>query len=314
MAERNAAVVPMQGGAVAQSVGIDVGGGNLVSLDTAMVLAERLAGAATLPQAYKKAPDIMAAMLVGAQLKLPLMTIINGTHVINGKVCLSADLMVGACRGSGQVARWSEGEIEGGYEVSAKRTDGTELTVSFTDADAKAAGLTGGNWAKFRVDMMRARAVSRICRRLFPDVLAGTYSREEMDGDMPAGTGTITGEVIDAEEIQHSDPRTVKRFMARLGDILKCNDHDEAAALRKGVIADAKAAVLTGAIRRGGEAQEAIAEKLAEVKAHIDLLADAAGSTSEETGQQAVAAAEDADADASVTDVEFEDDLDNEGN
>jgi len=192
MSDKSTAIAAVEPSAATRPGGIDIGGGNFVTLDSAMALANQLSGAATLPPAYRKAPDIMAAMLTAAQLQLPLMTVINGTHVINGKVTLGADLMVGACRGSGQVASWREGPTKDGYEVDATRTDGTQMKVEFTDADAKAAGLTGGNWQKFRGDMLRARAVSRLCRRLFPDILAGVYSREEMDGDVaPTAPQTV---------------------------------------------------------------------------------------------------------------------------
>lgn len=192
--------VPVEHLQPAPATGIDVGAGYLVTLDVAIELADRMAGAATLPQSYRKSADILVAMLTAQQLRLPLMAVIQGSHVINGKVTLGAELMAAAVRGTGQLGSWAEEETKDGYRVTASRRDGSSLSVEFTDADAKAAGLTGGNWQKFRKDMLRARAVSRVCRRLFPDVLAGVYSDEEMDFDLRPVQTTLVTPAVDRDD------------------------------------------------------------------------------------------------------------------
>lgn len=280
------AVIPAAGASVQSERGVDLGGGVVVTFDTALAMADRLAGAVTLPQAYRKAPDIVAAILTAAQLRLPLMTVINGTHVINGKVTLGVDLMVGAVRGSGLVESWSEVELDDGYQASATRTDGSSLTVSFTDKDAEAAGLKGGNWAKFRKDMMRARAVSRLCRRLFPDVLAGVYSQEEMQDatrdPAPASAPPASAphdDVVDAEfddDAPKSDHKLVAILMAMFGEVLDIPEYEEARAMRTEALDLYKSARHErggpNRIRIGHDADRVLKAKAAETLAHIRLI------------------------------------------
>jgi len=276
--------------------GIDVGGGVIASLPQVMQLAECLAGAATLPQAYRKPADIMAAALTAAQLRLPLMTVINGTHIINGKVTLSADLMAGVARGSGEVEEWREGEIEHGYECYARRKGGTELTVRFTLADAKVAGLSGGNWQKFPGDMCRARAISRLCRRLFPDILAGMYSPDEMD-DSAAPVpqqrrgDTATGEVIEAEFEQpaptgwakSAKPTTEKArkgLRAAMAELAKARTEDDIV-----YYANHLNDLMTrgaGQVKAGGETERACNVALNEAAEMLDALHNAANEDAEQ--------------------------------
>jgi hypothetical protein len=51
---------------------------------------------------------------------------------------------------------------------------------TFTAEDAARAGLTGGNYGKYPAAMLLARATTKACRALFPDVIAGiSYAPEE---------------------------------------------------------------------------------------------------------------------------------------
>jgi hypothetical protein len=55
-----------------------------------------------------------------------------------------------------------------------RRDNGDTMTAEFTHEMAVAAGLAGKqNYKKHPDDMMWARAVSKLCRRLFADCFAG---------------------------------------------------------------------------------------------------------------------------------------------
>ena len=264
MATKSTALAPVEDEhqLPAQS-GISLGGGVVASLPEIMQLAEVMAGATTLPQSYRKPADIMAAALTAAQLRLPLMTVINGTHMINGKVTLSADLMAGVARGSGEVESWQEEEIKDGYRASATRKGGTSLMVTFTLADAKSAGLEGGNWKKFPGDMCRARAISRLCRRLFPDILAGMYSPDEMEdaaarqAPTPRRVDSDPG-VIDAEFEPADDtptrthPDTVKRLRAMMASVDQATCADEVQQRRRELGQAVEDAMASGRLVKGG--------------------------------------------------------------
>ncbi len=292
--------------------GIDIGGGVVVTIDTAMRIAERMAGATTLPEHYREPSDLMAAVLTSAQLRMPLMTVINGTHMIKGKVTLSADLMAGIVSSSGLLDSWDEGETETGYYVTGTRRGRGSLTVEFTDADAKAAGLTGDNWRKFRTDMLRARAMSRLCRRLFPDILAGLYSDEEMGADLQPAQPTdqrqprdaddeIEGEFVETPE--KSDADTIRRLTGRLNHAYLVYDIDV-------LKAEAAAAVRDGLIRRDGEGEGAIRKCIRAARARAKLVTELTelleGATTSEELQAIRARAEAAEQEGALRDEALE--------
>jgi hypothetical protein len=60
-----------------------------------------------------------------------------------------------------------------------ERPDEVQM-FAFTAEDAARAGLTGGNYGKYPAAMLLARATTKACRALFPDVIAGiSYAPEE---------------------------------------------------------------------------------------------------------------------------------------
>ena len=161
------------------------------SPDQCFALAEKIATSALLPQAYRNKPaDAAIAMMYGVEMGLSPMTALQRIVVISGKPTLDAQGMVSLIRQSGHSI---SGDVtDDGATVTGKRCDtGDTMTSTFTMDDAKLAGLAGSStYKKFPRDMMWARAVSQLGRRLFADVLmAASYSPEEMQAvvdDHPA--------------------------------------------------------------------------------------------------------------------------------
>ena len=78
-----------------------------------------------------------------------------------------------------------------------KEAPDTPLYASWLEADSEAAGLVKkGNWVKWRRDMYYARALSRLGRRYFADVLEGYYLPDELD-DRGVISYNEAGEVIE---------------------------------------------------------------------------------------------------------------------
>jgi len=129
--------------------------------------------------------DLFVLMQTGAELGMTPMMAIRSIHVIKGKPTLSADLMHALVRRSGLCKSWRYLDYSATRcVIECARTGDIEPTVvEFNADDARRAGLTGGNWAKYPRDMMRARAVARACRALWPDVCAGLYTPDELGGD-----------------------------------------------------------------------------------------------------------------------------------
>jgi hypothetical protein len=143
-----------------------------------------LAESAIVPARYQGHPeDIIAAGLMGHEVGWGVMTSLQLIHVVEGKPEISAEGMVALVRRAGHSMT---GEVSPeAATVRGKRGDnGDEMDYSFTQSDAKRADLAGKtNWRRYPSSMLWARAVSQLCRMLFPDVLLGmSYVAGEISG------------------------------------------------------------------------------------------------------------------------------------
>lgn len=147
-------------------------------------LASQLAGARTLPEALQKSPaDIMAIVMTGAELGLAPMQSIRGLSIIKGKPTLSADAMGALVRSRRDVCGFlmlRESTTQRATYETQRVGDPSPTSMSFSVDDAKTAGLNGDNWRKFPAAMLRARALSAICRAVYPDLLLGVYDPDEL--------------------------------------------------------------------------------------------------------------------------------------
>lgn len=144
-------------------------------------LSTLLAASNLMPQALKKKPeDVLAIVLAGAELKLAPMQAIRGMNIINGRVSLSADLMGALVKNSPICEYLQLKESTGSVATYATKRKGEpgETVLSFTIEQAKAAGLNGDNWRKYPEAMLRARALSAICRAVYPDLCVGLYDSD----------------------------------------------------------------------------------------------------------------------------------------
>jgi len=172
------------------------------SFDLIVRQAEVLAGSTIIPAAYRrKAPDIVAAGLAGRAYGWDVMTSMRQFHVIEGSASLRPESMLGLVRQAGHSVVVEVGEA--GAVAHGKRAD-TEDThsASFTMTDAEVAGLANKkNWKQYQDAMLTWRAVSKLCRVLFPDVVLGAgYVPEELGAEV-----TETGDVLEAEIVDDQD-------------------------------------------------------------------------------------------------------------
>lgn len=81
------------------------------------------------------------------------------------------------------------------------------VKLSYTIEQAQRAALTGkDNWKKYPADMLAARCISRLAKRVYPDITQGCYVPDEED-EIRAGAGGSSGNggtVIDVSSIQGS--------------------------------------------------------------------------------------------------------------
>lgn len=181
------------------------------SIDEITDLAERLSKSTLLPKAMQgKMPDVLVTIMAGGEMGLSPMASLRAIHVIEGKPVLSADGMVAIILGSGKAkyfTRVEESDTAVTYETCRV---GTEIPrrATWTMQMAKAAALhLKDNWRAHPRAMLAARAKSELARDVYPDVLMGCYTDDEIGGGTTPTRSTPTpqpSDVIDAEVVSET--------------------------------------------------------------------------------------------------------------
>ncbi|WP_326698012.1 recombinase RecT [Streptomyces sp. NBC_01754] len=170
----------------------------------AWTFCESLAATPLLPDAYRKQPaSVLWAMEYGRALGLDVVTTITTIHVIKGKPCQSADLMLGRARSAGHRVRIKSERTRCVVSIQRHDDPDDETVIEWTLDDAVTAGLCTIKsdrpysrdqknqpqpWEKYPRAMLRARAIAECVRSACPEVLHGAiYTPEEL------------GEVVDQE-------------------------------------------------------------------------------------------------------------------
>ena len=134
------------------------------------------------------AASAFMVMATGQSLGIPPETALRTFHVIDGTVTLPAQIMVGLCLRRPDICEYFDCiESDAAHAVyETKRKGRSPQRITYTIQQAHQAKLVrdGGNWQKDPEAMCCARASSRLARRVYPDILAGLYTMDEiLDGD-----------------------------------------------------------------------------------------------------------------------------------
>ena len=133
----------------------------------------------------RRPEEAVVILLTGRELGLMPMQSLRGIHVVNGKPVLSADLLVAIVRRSGLCDSWQTVESTPARceIVTRRRGESEPARKVWTDGDAKRAGLLGkgGPWVQYPAQMLRHRCAADLVREVYPDVVLGLYSAEEME-------------------------------------------------------------------------------------------------------------------------------------
>jgi len=147
-----------------------------------MMMAE-IAKTEFVPLALRGKPDAaLAAILYGRELGFPPMTALKYVQVIQGQPTVAPRAMAALIRRAGHVLKLEKISPQKARITGARRDTGETQTVEWTIDQARRAGLVreGSGWQKYPEDMLFARAMGTLGRRLFEDVVLGSYSPEEM--------------------------------------------------------------------------------------------------------------------------------------
>ena len=137
---------------------------------------------------HRKLHAAVTVLLTGRELGLGPMASLRAIHEVQGRPVLSADAMVALVRRSGLCESWHTAHSSNERcTITTVRRGEAEASVTWTMEDARRAGCTGPAWTKFPRVMLRHRAASELARMVYPDVILGIYSAEELDEAPLAG-------------------------------------------------------------------------------------------------------------------------------
>ncbi|MEL6150746.1 MAG: hypothetical protein AAFR56_14055, partial [Chloroflexota bacterium] len=141
-------------------------------------------------------------MMYGMELGIPPMTALRQIHVVDGGPSLSGEGMLAIINRfpHAQLTLPDPGKIVESVTIGAKRTDKNQsIEVTFSIQEALQANLITAykvdegvltvtsskkNWQKYPQMMMYWRAVSRLGKLMFSDVIGGMYLVEELNPDI----------------------------------------------------------------------------------------------------------------------------------
>lgn len=147
------------------------------------VMGEMIAGSGMFG-CTKTEQGMVLAMQCLAEGKAPL-ELAKTYHIIEGKLTMRADAMLGRYLASGGKVKWTERSDK---RVAATWIcDGNEVEIAVTIEEMTKNGVAVGNngklktnWQRFPRQMLTARNISEAIRLLMPQIVAGIYTPEEV--------------------------------------------------------------------------------------------------------------------------------------
>ena len=122
----------------------------------------------------------LALMLLAQSEGLHPVTAARDYHVIQGRPTLKADTMLARFQAAGGTVKW-DSYTDKAVSATFSHPHGGSVKVEWTIDQAKAAKLTGKDvWQQYPRAMLRARVISEGVRTVYPGVLAGMYTPEEV--------------------------------------------------------------------------------------------------------------------------------------
>lgn len=126
----------------------------------------------------------------------PIDALNGGMYFVQGKVEMSSSLMNQMIRQQGHSITKDKRSSDTICILHGRRADnGDTWTESFSIKEAQTAGIYKGPWQKYPRDMLFARALTRLARQLFPDVIKGCY----IEGEIQAVVDNNSEKIVEVE-------------------------------------------------------------------------------------------------------------------
>lgn len=164
--------------------------------------------------------EAMARIMYGRILGMAAMQALANVFVIDNKPAIDATAMLGLCLQHPEICEYFE-QVSSSAESATwrgrRRGAKNETVITFTLEDARRAKLLDrgekadmNNWNRYPEDMCNARAIARVARRVFPDLIRGFATTEELrDSERLKRLGIVDAEVIETTTNAEGAPPAV---------------------------------------------------------------------------------------------------------
>lgn len=168
---------------------------------------QRMGNALVQSRYFDDVKDVAQALVkiqAGRELGLQPFAAMTGIHIIKGKPVLGANLIASLIKNDPRydyrVARLDDKGCDIDFYEHGEKTG----RASFSEADAKSAGLAGDNWKKYPRNMYFARAISNGAKWFTPGIFGGApvYTPGELGEPEGEPDGFLEGVVIEMPKIE----------------------------------------------------------------------------------------------------------------
>ena len=163
-------------------INLDAHGVQLRSFDELGRFCKAIVNSGLAPKSFNSPEAVMVAIQHGMELGLAPMQALQSIAVINGKPVIYGDAALALATAHPSFLDIEETTDGTTATCVIKRRDRSAVVRTFSEADAKKAGLWGksGPWAQYPARMLQMRARGWALRDAFPDALKGLGIREEV--------------------------------------------------------------------------------------------------------------------------------------
>ena len=197
---------------------------DLSTMESAYKMCQVLSKSDLVPKSYRgKAENVFLAYIAGQPFGWDVTMSMRSFHIIEGTPSLKPEIQLALVRQAGHSVTVEKSSVDL-VVINGKRSDTNDIaTASYSIEDAKRAGLLGkGNWKTYPEDMLFARAVSRLCRRLFQDCLLGcAYTPEELGAQTNPEGDVIAVTPVKELNVEIQPTSTIEDVQEETADIIE---------------------------------------------------------------------------------------------
>lgn len=145
--------------------------------------AQEICNSSAIPEAIRgDRGAVFAIMQTGREMGIGPMRALRSFIMVKGNLGMKAQFLQALILSAGHTISFDEVSDEVCVLTGTRHDNQMTYTATFKIEEAKRAGLIkGSGWMKYPEDMCFARCISKLARRLFPDVVGGAYVEGEFE-------------------------------------------------------------------------------------------------------------------------------------